>query len=960
MTKNKPALSGWAMLIFWWAMILFALHASTHMVGAGDTWVAMACGRHFLNHGVDTVEPFSFNSHKPGPTEEEVQTWPAWAQWITEKVGIDTVKFWHPTGWVNQNWLTHVFFYWLTHESPFADAETYDKPIEGQNISYNSLVYWKYVLYIATIIAVYYTGRILGVNPALSAVFSCFALYISRTFLDVRPAGFSNMLTAILLLIFVLTVYKNYLYIWLIVPVTALWCNLHGGYVYMFIVLVPFIGLHLVTLLPKKTAMCVYYSAGWLLIIALAVKFRSHIYLRNIEFSSSGLILFASVMVGVNIVLVAVKNVKEAMARLYHIFGTLIVFFTALIAFYPEGMRMMMRQPFFNTFVTDARSSFFIVFMGFVIVAVLLETLKTRLKTISLRGWIHTVAAAITAFIVMIIANPFRLTNLTHTFVVSVSEDAKLWKTVNEWHPAFEWANPVGDEIPFLIMYILGWILVIFWFICLILKPSGAYTKQAKKAPAQEDISQYEKPKIDLPMIVIAALTIYMAIGSRRFIPIAAIAACPLIAMFLDSGIKMMVDSRRFIPIAVITAVIMTISIIQLAVYKIIILTSMQIAVITTCLIMTIVIVDLGAKMLIMSRKQQGTSGPIVMPQSLQQGLIVMAALAALYFTGRWGKQYKEVYLDPWPDSPYLTSEFMRMTASYAKPFRACQFLRDNNIKGKVFNYWTEGGFLAYGQFPDPNTGKTPLQLFMDGRAQAAYNTEAYRHWMYIMSGGDVARTVKREGRMFTSSDYIDAGEWISQALQNEDIDVIIMPAAEFNKEFVKSLDTNVNWRTVLSTDMQRIYVDVRKQQGRELYIGVFQGQTKFPDEHSKRLTLGYNVLRLQDESEATKGFELLVQALAIQPSQVAALELVRTVRRYPQLADLLKDIFTQYFDDFLENQQDYMKKDGYRHRIIVSTIVADYLIKANRTNAALVKKYNNYLEESNNEQLKINETTRW
>jgi len=38
-----------------------------------------------------------------------------------------------------------------------------------------------------------------------------------------------------------------------------------------------------------------------------------------------------------------------------------------------------------------------------------------------------------------------------------------------------------------------------------------------------------------------------------------------------------------------------------------------------------------------------------------------------------------------------------------------------------MFNYWTEGGFIAWDR-TRPNTGKTPLQLFMDGRAQAAYD----------------------------------------------------------------------------------------------------------------------------------------------------------------------------------------------------------------------------------------------
>ncbi len=157
---KKRSLSGWPMIIGWAAMLIFALHASTHMVGAGDTWVAMACGRHFINHGVDTVEPFSANSHKAGPSEEEMKKWPKAGRWLAEVVGPNVTKWWHPTGWVNQNWLTHVIFYWLTHESFFADADTF---------SFNSLVYWKFALYIITIICVYCTGRVLGINPALCA-----------------------------------------------------------------------------------------------------------------------------------------------------------------------------------------------------------------------------------------------------------------------------------------------------------------------------------------------------------------------------------------------------------------------------------------------------------------------------------------------------------------------------------------------------------------------------------------------------------------------------------------------------------------------------------------------------------------------------------------------------------------------------------------------------------------------
>jgi len=321
-TVMHRALSGWPMILGWLAMLIFTVHACSHMVAAGDTWVAMACGRHFVNHGVDTIEPFSANSHKAGPTEKEIETWPDWARWITDKVGLKTVKAVHPTGWVNQNWLTHVIFYKLVPKSSYAD---------GMSFSSNALVYWKFAIYIITVICVYYTGRLLGANPALCAVFSCFAMFIGRSFLDVRPAGFSNMLVAVFLLILVLTTYRNILYIWLIVPVAIFWCNVHGGYIYVFIMLVPFVGLNLLTSISKK-----------------------------------------------------------------------------------------------------------------------------RFISIGRKGIYHTMAAGFVAFVATIVFNPFHLTNLTHTFVISFSKHAERWRDIHEWKSAFDWSNRVGTGFPFLVLYILG------------------------------------------------------------------------------------------------------------------------------------------------------------------------------------------------------------------------------------------------------------------------------------------------------------------------------------------------------------------------------------------------------------------------------------------------------------------------------------------------------------------------
>ena len=147
--QKKNAFQGWPMVIFWVGMLVFALHSSTRMVAAGDTWVALACGRHFINHGVDTVEPFSANSHSSGPTKETMETFANRLRqdsygetgikaklmgWYADKA--ENYESWsprmksfanwiHPTGWVNQNWLTHTIFYWLAKNFGSAFCLTY-------------------------------------------------------------------------------------------------------------------------------------------------------------------------------------------------------------------------------------------------------------------------------------------------------------------------------------------------------------------------------------------------------------------------------------------------------------------------------------------------------------------------------------------------------------------------------------------------------------------------------------------------------------------------------------------------------------------------------------------------------------------------------------------------------------------------------------------------------------------
>ncbi len=801
-SQKSEVLRRLSSVLCWLAMLIFTFHACTHMVAAGDTWVAMACGRHFVNQGVDTVEPFSANSHKAGPTEKEIQTWPNWAQWITNKVGIETVKYWHPTGWVNQNWLTHVIFYSLIPKSSYAD---------GVSFPSSALVYWKFAIYILTVICVYYTGRLLGVNPVLCAVFSCFAMFTGRSFLDIRPAGFSNMLVAVFLLILVLATYRNVLYIWLVVPVTVFWCNVHGGYIYVFIMLIPFIGLHLLTNCNRKWTAILYNVTAWPFLYFVLSK--------------AGLTLSTFLF----LILVIVLDI-------------VLIFF------------------------------------------------KKNLVWIGWKGVYHTIAASIVAFLATVLFNPFHLTNLTHTFVISVSKHAARWRNIHEWWPAFDWDNLVGDETPFLVMYIIAWVTLAVWAVVLINTSKSVNRQSKRKINSTED---YKRPKIDISIILIAALTIYMAIRSRRFIPIAAIAACPVIAMFIDQLVRAISAARNL----------------------------------------------RKSNRLIVS----------AMPYNLQLFFMLSGAVAVLFFGTWWGLKFKRIYLDSWPRDPKLTSMFMRMTDSGQKPFYATKFIKDNKLQGNMLNYWTEGGFIAFGQEPDPNTGRTPLQLFMDGRAQAAYNREAFEEWSAIMAGGlitgQIAARAEARRQSVTGDDYVKIGQWMDEQLKDYNVWVVLMPQGEYRTpppqkyyrkmsyHAIQGIERNPNWRLVFLNNKQKLFVDVRTPRGKELFDGIFDGKTLYPDDYHRNLICAHSWLFYRRGiAEKKKGFDFAVKAFKLNPSPAPMREIMLVASRFAGIKPDVNKFCENYVREFTENEAAWTEQDGYRDRVEAARLACFYLGDVART----------------------------
>ena len=970
MTASQRALTGWPVIVGWVAMIIFALHACTHMVAAGDTWVAMACGRHFVHHGVDTVEPFSANSHKPGPTPEEIETWPDWAQWIADKVGLKTVKALHPTGWINQNWLTHVIFYLLTPKSSYAD---------GVSFTSNALVYWKFTIYILSVICVYYTGRLLGVHPVLSAVFACFALFIGRSYIDIRPAGFSNFLVAVFMLILVLAAYRNILYIWLILPLTVFWCNVHGGYIYVFIMLVPFIGLNLFTALSKKTFTSIglrgvghTITAGFITFIAVVVFNPFHLtnlthtfvisvskhaerwrdihewksafdWTNRVGTGFPFLVLFI-LSIGLFVLwifsrlmlprlLKAPKNELEAQKKAFtvqsKIFGIatcLLVCWVTFVSFSfleLDAGSFLFCAIFVGILVLSVYKNVFYIYLVIPLVLVAMVPVDPDCLKV-LAGWFHfperlanisqgyagryiypyvLLPAYVTLYIVASLLSktikekyePLHISFVASSAIISLflmalifnPFDAETIGSVDRffplkriWRPIYERNVSLSYASLFHMLYIVNVVAMFVWFGMPHLRKIIHEAVKGKQSQPTEE--SYQRPKIDLAIIVIAGLTIYMAVRSRRFIPIAGIAACPIVAMFIEQIVHAVSASRNF-----------------------------------------------------HARKNLVVPA---MPLGLQLFFSVVGTVVVLFLGIGWGFTFKRVYLDPWPADPKFSSVFMRMTASDAKPFYAMKFIKDNHLAGKMFNYWTEGGFIAWGQEPEPETGRTPLQLFMDGRAQAAYNRDAFDLWSHIMAGGRITYEIvgRSESRAeeITAADYAKIGQWMDEQLRAYNVWVVLMPSAVFDDPdkkssyyAIKGLEHHPSWRLVFHNRRQRLYVDIRTPRGKELYDGIFNGNTVYPDEYHTNLIRARTCLFYHPEqAEKKRGLDFAMKAFELDPSSTPMMEILAFGVNFPELSAEVNIFCQQYLDRFIQNQDQWARQDGHRLRVDAARLACLHL----------------------------------
>mgnify|MGYP000638277514 CR=1 FL=1 len=238
----------------------------------------------------------------------------------------------------------------------------------------------------------------------------------------------------------------------------------------------------------------------------------------------------------------------------------------------------------------------------------------------------------------------------------------------------------------------------------------------------------------------------------------------------------------------------------------------------------------------------------------------------------------------------------------------------------------------------------------------------AYEAWSEIMSGGPLVQSAAVRRRKLNAADYRKIGDWIGQQLRKHDVWVVLMPSGQSNTPFVRGLEHAVDWPIVFINERQILFVDMKTPQGKELFEGMFNGQTIYPDDFSKYLALAHNMLIFGKEEDAKKqGLDFAIRACRDNPSQVSILKVI-SARRFPELLPAVNDFCKGYVDDYVENMTDYAKMHGFHRRTLAALRAAEHLqeIARNQKDAELARFYADKKKDFGDELSEMLKTKRW
>ena len=264
--------------------------------------------------------------------------------------------------------------------------------------------------------------------------------------------------------------------------------------------------------------------------------------------------------------------------------------------------------------------------------------------------------------------SPYGLDNLKHPFLI-LGGTGRAWRTIAEWLPIYN-TEGSGKAMPYLIIMALWFVVFIVWF--------------AVKLRNNECKNKNTSYMINLGWFFIAFFTIYLAIKSRRFIFLSSVIIAPILAMLLQDVLSPLNGVfGRFFKKVKIPAIALPYGI--------------------ACILFGVffaAVNDIYARPCVLGYNYAGLYGSI-------------------------GDEAVHKF------KPQDHSVFWKMVGIYEHSVGPMRFINENAIKGTVMSEWHDAGYICYSQGFDSN-GRQRLKVFMDVRAQTAYDEEHFEFWEYI------------------------------------------------------------------------------------------------------------------------------------------------------------------------------------------------------------------------------------
>jgi len=307
-----------------------------------------------------------------------------------------------------------------------------------------------------------------------------------------------------------------------------------------------------------------------------------------------------------------------------------------------------------------------------------------------------------------------------------------------------------------------------------------------------------------------------------------------------------------------------------------------------------------------------------------------LGGLAVVVAATGFGWRCVRTFAGPWPLDYAPSSVFDRLTYVHLRPTGVCRFLATNRITGRVWNLWEEGGYLAWCQDPGPGSGRVPVQVFIDGRAQGAYPADALRAYYLLRAGGPTGREASLEGRRMTGGELERARLWTRRELATAGVWLADVPYAQQDMVISFLLLNMESWQVVYADEEHTLLADTDTPGGRALSLGVESGTTRFPDDFSAALTRARRAVGGRAGAEPRRIVALARDVFAIHPSPRAVrLVAARSTEGVDRGAEV--GFYREVVGEFFANRERHRGQNGYAKRLLAIEAALEVLVESAR-----------------------------